>query len=141
MSPAVELRAACAADLPTIARIQQASPEAAAWSPDSYLLHECLVGVVGDEVAGFLAFRSVAGDEFELLNLAVAPCFRRRGVASALLDRLLSRCPGAIYLELRAANLAARGLYEKKGFHLSGVRPKYYHDPPEDGIVMRFQKC
>jgi ribosomal-protein-alanine N-acetyltransferase len=48
---------------------------------------------------------------------------------------------GAIFLEVRSSNVAARNLYEKLGFLQVGCRQGYYSSPPEDGIVMRFQSC
>jgi len=92
-------------------------------------------------VAGFVAYRGVGEGEHEILNLAVDPAARRRGVATALAKELLALARGDTFLEVRASNVAARNLYEKLGFHQAGVRQAYYHSPPEDGIVMRFQSC
>ncbi len=141
LSAGVDVRPAQASDLAEIAAIQGASPEASAWEPESYLEHGCLVGLRGARVVGFVAFRAVAEEECEILNLAVAPAARRRGVGKALACRVLAQYPGPVFLEVRESNEAARKLYETLGFQRVGTRPKYYSHPPEDGIVMRFQSC
>ena len=77
------------------------------------------------------------GGEWELLNIAVDPAYRRRGVADELLGALPA---GRIFIEVRESNAAARALYEGSGFTLIGRRRGYYHLPDEDGIVMALQK-
>ena len=63
-------------DLPAIAAIQQASPEAAQWSPEDYLGYDCLVAICNGAIAGFLVTRTLVPGEQEILNLAVAPGWR-----------------------------------------------------------------
>ena len=79
-------------------------------------------------------------DELHINNLAVAPAFRRVGVAKALLARVLSEGAelGAARatLEVRRSNDAARLLYERFGFSVTSVRPAYYTNPVEDAIVL-----
>ncbi|MBK9169896.1 MAG: GNAT family N-acetyltransferase [Bryobacterales bacterium] len=128
-------------DLPAVARIQSASPEAAAWEPASYLNYFFWVAIHLDEVAGFLAARVVTSGESELLNLAVEPTARRRGAASALLRHAMQVLPGQWLLEVRESNAAARRLYEAHGFAAVGLRPQYYRNPVEAGIVMRCSPC
>jgi GNAT superfamily N-acetyltransferase len=74
--------------LAAIAEIQAASPEAAQWMPADYLAQLLLVAAGGTGVVGFVAARPVADREFEILNLAVAPEFRRQGIARELLEAL-----------------------------------------------------
>ena len=80
------------------------------------------------DVAGFSLSRTVA-DEAELLLLAVAPDFRRRGIGRMLLDHFTraSRNAGAsrIHLEVREGNPAVI-MYRQAGFIFAGRRPKYY---------------
>jgi len=91
--------------------------------------------VVGFSVVWF------AADEAELGDLAVDPDWRRRGVAAALLARVVQECSArrtrALYLEVRESNAAARALYERAGFELVGRRRAYYTAPREDACVMR----
>ena len=134
----VTIRAATAADLPGIAAIQAISPEAAQWDPASYLAHDCRLALVDAQIAGFLVTRQVGAGEREILNLAVDPAERRGGVARGLLGDALARSKGRWFLEVRASNVAAIRLYESAGFERAGLRPGYYADPAEDGIVMRF---
>lgn len=78
---------------------------------------------------GFILIRAVA-DEAEILTLAVAPDFRRHGVAARLLEEAcrMLRAGGThrLFLEVADDNAAARGLYEKHGFIAAGRRAKYY---------------
>lgn len=88
---------------------------------------------------GFCAVRAAA-DEGELLDIAVLPDYRRRGIGAALLDAGIEYLRGAgagrIFLEVRESNSAARGLYASRGFSLCGRRRNYYSSPLEDAVVM-----
>jgi len=92
------------------------------------------------EVIGVLCGR-IAADEAEILKLSVTENRRRKGVGSRLLDYAVEYCSGKgaenCYLELRASNTSAAGLYEKRGFSRIGIRKKYYDNPAEDAILMR----
>ena len=94
----------------------------------------------GPWIAGFLCAWIVA-KELHINNIAVHPAYRRRGVASQLLEEILRRAMAkgatAGYLEVRASNDAAKALYQRYGFKLIGRRRNYYDHPREDAIVMR----
>ncbi len=98
------------------------------------------VACLRDEVIGYLMARR-SGEEGEILNLAVLPGHRRRGVAAALLREGLAwlRAGGAgeVYLEVRESNGSARALYEGHGFRAVGMRPDYYRHPRESALVLR----
>ncbi len=128
-------------DLAEVAVIQAASPEAAQWDAADYLRYDFRVSVCGIRVAGFLVSRTLAEGETELLNLAVAPEFRRQGVARKLVESLLAESPGVVYLEVRESNRAARKFYNHMGFQEVSSRPGYYQAPPEAAIVMKFHSC
>jgi len=132
------VRAATADDLAAIAAIQEASPEASQWEPASYLDYECSVVTGGRRVLGFLVVRQIAADEREILNLAVDPAERGRGVARKLLEIELRRAKTQWFLEVRASNSSAIKLYERAGFRETGRRESYYTNPVEPGIVMMF---
>lgn len=104
--------------------------------PEMFLIAEAPNG----DVLGYALARTAA-DEAELLNIAVAPAARRRGVGLMLLRATMESCRvhGAewMLLEVREANVAARTLYEQHGFAPVGRRAGYYHSPREDAIVMR----
>jgi ribosomal protein S18 acetylase RimI-like enzyme len=141
----VSVRAASGADLPAIASIQAASPEASRWDPASYLDHDCRVAIIGENVVGFLVSRqtapATAPGESEILNLAVDPSRRRQGIARRLLEAVLENTETTWFLEVRASNTAAVNLYKGLGFEASGRRELYYDNPPEAAIVMRFFSC
>lgn len=122
------------ADAWELERIQQASHGASQWEPDSYFRFDVKVAMVGSSIGGFMVTRTVAFDEAEILNIAVAPESRRRGVATALIESL--NVP-EVFLEVRESNDMARGLYEKLGFREAGRREEYYDDPVESAIIMR----
>jgi ribosomal-protein-alanine N-acetyltransferase len=92
------------------------------------------------QLAGYLFARTIAG-EAEIINLAVRPGHRRRGLGRALLDEGLARVRdrGArdIYLEVRVSNRGAQVLYARAGFTPAGLRPDYYRNPREDAVVLR----
>lgn len=142
---AVVIREAVAADLDAIHAIEVAS-FANPWRREgfrNFLLGGAgillvAVGAVG--VEGFAAAIHAA-DEAELANLAVTPAARRRGVARALLravtDRVVATGARAMFLEVRASNVAARALYIAEGFREVAIRAQYYDHPAEDAVVMR----
>lgn len=92
-----------------------------------------------DTVAYFLA-REILGTA-EVLNLAVVPEYRGRGLGGALLDAGLaavrSRGGTEIFLEVRASNDVAQALYASRGFRVDGRRRGYYRRPDEDALVLR----
>ena len=135
------IRRGRAEDLVAIAEIQAASPEAAQWKPEDYLAQLLLVATAGAGVVGFVAARPVADREFEILNLAVVPDFRRRGIARELLRVLFQDYHGTFFLEVRESNQAAQMCYKSLGFQLVTRRPGYYEGPPEAAIVMKFHSC
>lgn len=90
-------------------------------------------------VSGYINFWVFAG-EVHLNNVAVHPGLRDGGIASLLMGHMVAvaRKEGALWLtlEVRPSNLAAIALYEKFGFKVRGVRPRYYSDTLEDALVM-----
>lgn len=82
-----------------------------------------------------------AADEMELLDVAVEPESRRRGVARGLLSKVIEEgratAAAVVLLEVRQSNEAALGLYASLGFSRTSVRRAYYSDNGEDAIVMR----
>jgi ribosomal-protein-alanine N-acetyltransferase len=75
------------------------------------------------------------------MNVAVHPDFRRRGIAEALVNRLVEELKAidshSLTLEVRASNVPAISLYEKLGFSEVGRRKNYYRNPREDALIMR----
>jgi len=101
-----------------------------------------LVAEAGRGLAGYFIGREVAGTG-EVLNLAVAPEFRRRGIGGALLDAGLSalqrRRVEEVFLEVRESNRSAQALYLAYGFRPVGQRAAYYRNPREDALVLRLE--
>jgi len=135
------------ADLPQVIAIERrAFPTP--WSLAMFVLELskassiCLAAVSPDagsawRLEGYLICSRYAG-VWHLMNIAVDPPLRRRGIATALLERLLERAgPGQEYtLEVRPSNEPAIRLYERFGFRRAGTRPRYYQDTGEDAVIM-----
>jgi ribosomal-protein-alanine N-acetyltransferase len=93
-----------------------------------------------DEPIAYFLAREILGTA-EVLNLAVVPEYRGRGLGGGLLDAGLaavrSRGGSEVFLEVRASNEVAQGLYARRGFRTEGRRRGYYRRPDEDALVLR----
>jgi len=97
------------------------------------------VAIINERIVGYIIARLIL-DEGHLLDLAVCPEFRMRGIARMLMEDVISglqinRCK-AFFLEVRALNSVALKLYEEAGFRVIGTRKNYYKAPVEDACIM-----
>jgi ribosomal-protein-alanine N-acetyltransferase len=101
-----------------------------------------LVAVEDGTVLGYVGSQTVL-DEADVMNVAVSPDARRRGVARALmialLDALRETGVKSLTLEVRASNDPAIALYDTLGFTQVGLRPRYYRHPVEDALILRVE--
>lgn len=92
------------------------------------------------QVVGYIGSQTVL-DEADMMNIAVAPMYRRQGIAetliAALCEKLRDNCVTTLSLEVRESNAPAIALYEKLGFALAGVRPNYYFKPRENALILK----
>ena len=99
-----------------------------------------LVAVEGEQVLGYIGSQSVLGQS-DMMNVAVHPDHRRKGIAQALILALCADLQAqgnsCLTLEVRASNAPAIALYEKLGFDTVGRRPNYYRHPKEDALILR----
>ena len=99
-----------------------------------------LVAMEDGEVVGYIGSQSVLG-ESDMMNVAVHPDHRRKGIAEALVNALSrdlkERDNVCLTLEVRASNDPAIALYEKLGFTQVGLRKNYYRNPKEDALILR----
>ena len=99
-----------------------------------------LVATEGGAVLGYIGSQSVLG-ESDMMNVAVHPEHRRKGIAQmlimALMQGLKERGNHNLSLEVRASNAPAITLYDKLGFEAVGRRPNYYRHPKEDALILR----
>ena len=99
-----------------------------------------LVALEGERVVGYIGSQTVL-DESDMMNVAVHPDFRRRGIAEALVmalwDRLKDKGSCKLTLEVRLSNEPAKILYEKLGFAQAGCRRNYYRNPKEDALILQ----
>ena len=99
-----------------------------------------LVAMEGDALVGYVGSQSVLG-ESDMMNIAVHPKYRRKGIAEALVTALVAELTArgnhSLMLEVRPSNTPAVTLYEKLGFFQVGRRPNYYRNPKEDALILR----
>lgn len=135
-------------DAGEVAEILHQSPEAVFWPETSVrevLEWQGILGIASEvrgKVVGFLIARQVR-DEAEVLNLAVAPEWRRRGEGGALLRaavvELRKQGVNRVFLEVRESNAAGIAFYRRHSFFSAGRREGYYRDPVEAAIVMEIR--
>lgn len=140
----MKIRDAVPADVPGIAALEREC-FSLPWSEEivAYQLTGAgkimLAAEIEGELAGYMGLQYVL-DEGYISNVCTAPEHRRRGVASALIDEMISRARALglsfLSLEVRVSNDPAISLYAGKGFVSVGVRPKYYEKPTEDAMIM-----
>ena len=99
-----------------------------------------LIALEGETVVGYVGSQTVL-DEADIMNVAVAPGYRRQGIARLLLERLeealRARKVHSLTLEVRASNEPAKALYASLGYVQVGRRPNYYFKPREDALILR----
>jgi ribosomal-protein-alanine N-acetyltransferase len=97
------------------------------------------VGEVDGQVAGYMGYWE-APQEAHIINLAIAPQFRQKGLGFQMMEYCLrfANQKGArlATLEVRESNEAALKLYEKMNFRTVAIRKKYYSDNQENAVVM-----
>jgi [ribosomal protein S18]-alanine N-acetyltransferase len=141
---AVEIRALALSDLSDIEEIEHRSYETP-WSRSMFAgelakpASLCLGAFEGEQLGGYLIVSRYV-DAWHIMNIAVSPDFRRRGIATALLERLFEltddRSRRGYTLEVRVSNDGAIRLYERLGFTARGIRRGYYTDNREDALIM-----
>ena len=103
-------------------------------------LSHWLVAVEDDAVLGYIGSQTVL-DESDMMNVAVSPAHRRKGIAEALVlalaDALREKGSVKLTLEVRASNAPAITLYEKLDFKPIGLRKNYYRNPKEDALILQ----
>jgi ribosomal-protein-alanine N-acetyltransferase len=109
---------------------------------DNRVAH-CFVAEAEDKRIAAMVVSWIIVDEMHIATIATHPDFRRQGIGSRILNEALmdGQAAGArlAFLEVRAANEAAKSMYRKFGFEITGKRPKYYKDNGEDAILMTLE--
>jgi [ribosomal protein S18]-alanine N-acetyltransferase len=141
---AIEIRVLELSDLSAIEAIEQKAYPTP-WSRSMFASELakptsiCLGAFEGRDLIGYV-INSRYVDAWHVMNVAVDPDHQRRGVASALLERLFELTRDderrGYTLEVRVSNEEAIGLYEKLGFESRGIRRGYYTDNREDALIM-----
>jgi ribosomal-protein-alanine N-acetyltransferase len=139
----LDIRRLTYADLPQVIAVERrAFPTP--WSLAMFVLELskpsgiCLAARRGGRLVGYVIC-SRYDVVWHVMNIAVDPSERRRGVAGALLAALIERVDDAsaqYTLEVRPSNAPAIALYERHGFRSAGVRRRYYSDTGEDAVIM-----
>jgi len=141
---AVEIRALAPSDLNDIEDIEHRSYDTP-WSRSMFAgelakpASLCVGAFEGEQLGGYLIVSRYV-DAWHIMNIAVSPDFRRRGIATALLERLFELTDDGsrrgYTLEVRVSNDGAIRLYERLGFTARGIRRGYYTDNREDALIM-----
>ena len=142
----VELRSLQLRDLNAIERIERASYPTP-WSRSMFASElakpsSICLGAFDRESGALVGYLVISRyvDAWHVMNVAVAPDHRRRGIATTLLERLFELTAGrgrrGYTLEVRVSNTEAIALYEHLGFNARGVRRGYYTDNREDALIM-----
>ncbi len=141
----ISIREMTKADIDEVLEIEEASFPTP-WSGESFAREIdnpcsfCHVALAGDVLIGYACASRIL-DEGHILNLAVRPDYRGRGIgkllALSVLAKLVSSGCREVFLEVRTSNRTARRLYESLGFRMVGLRKGYYPLPREDAIIMK----
>ena len=112
----------------------------APWSEGAFKTAEntlFYVYFINDTAAGYVGIYSVL-DEGYITNIAVKKDYRKNGIATKLLTKLINdkKDLSFITLEVRKSNTAAINLYEKFDFKLEGERKSFYSNPREDALIL-----
>lgn len=128
-------------DLINIENICFSHPLASNMLENALLNHKyCFFGyTIDDKVIAYGSLFIVA-DEAQINNIAVLPSFRKKGIATKILNEIINyskKCKcSVITLEVRESNTNAIQLYQKSGFVTLRARKKYYNHPTEDAYEM-----
>lgn len=141
----LQIRPMCREDIPQVAELDEMC-FSVPWSAASLEgeldneLADWLVADLDGTIAGYVGAQTVL-DEADLMNLAVHPGQRRKGIARMLLTSLMrclyDRGARSLTLDARVGNLPAVTLYRSLGFAVAGRRKNYYEKPREDAFIFR----
>ena len=144
MMTGIQLRRLKLADIPSIEQVERRA-YTTPWSRTMFAgeiakpTSRCFGAFDDERLAGYLIVSRYV-DAWHIMNIAVSPDFRRRGIATALLERLFEltedRSQRGYTLEVRVSNHGAIRLYERLGFQPTGIRRGYYTDNREDALIM-----
>lgn len=138
----ISIRSMVSEDMEQVFEIEKESDHDT-WDYETFMYaihHEesyVLVNNSDNQVIGFL-FGIETADEFSISNIAIKQKYKRKGLATFLIKRIIEKKEdvNSVFLEVRKSNLPAVKLYEKLGFKFLYIRKSYYHNPIEDAMVM-----
>ena len=134
-------------DMPEVLKIESGSFEFP-WSEEDFI--RCLrqrncIGMVAEhdeQVVGFMIYE-LHKSRLHIINFAVHPTFRRRGIGSQMADKLAGKLShqrrDKILLEVRETNLPAQLFFRNNGFRAVSVIRDFYEDTTEDAYMMQYQ--
>ena len=134
-------------DMPEVLAIEAGSFEFP-WLEEDFI--RCLrqrncIGMVAehdDRIVGFMIYE-LNKSRIQVLNFATAPVYRRRGVGTQMIQKLIGKLSSQrrtqVSLEVRETNLAAQLFFRDNGFRAISVLRNYYDDTPEDAYLMQYR--
>jgi ribosomal-protein-alanine N-acetyltransferase len=134
-------------DMPEVLAIENRSFEFP-WSDEDFI--RCLrqrncIGMVAEydeRVVGFMIYE-LHKNRLHVLNFAVRPEFRRRGVGTSMMRKLIGKLSeqrrNRILLEIRETNLDAQLFFRDCDFRAISVLREFYEDSPEDAYLMQYR--
>ncbi|WP_146524975.1 ribosomal protein S18-alanine N-acetyltransferase [Novipirellula artificiosorum] len=134
-------------DMPAVLGIENRSFEFS-WTEEDFIRclrqRNCIgmVAEIDDQVVGFMIYE-LHKNRLHILNFAVHPDARRKGVANSMVNKLLGKLSqerrNRIMLEVRETNLEAQLFFKKIGFRAISVLRDFYEDTVEDAYLMQYR--
>ncbi len=118
------------------------------WSAEDFI--RCLrqrncIGMVAEydgRIVGFMIYE-LHKNRLHVLNFAVHPEFRRRGVATTMVRKLIGKLSvqrrNRILLEVRETNLGAQLFFREAGFRAISLLRDFYEETAEDAYLMQYR--
>ena len=142
-----EIRWMISRDIPDVVRIEQECYENP-WTEEVFLQtlrqFNCIgmVMVVDERVVGYVVYE-LHPSKLHVVNLAVHPAYRRHGLGSRMVAKLISKLSShrrtRICLEVRETNLVAQLFFRSQGFKALRIEHGFFDDNDEDAYVMEYR--
>jgi [ribosomal protein S18]-alanine N-acetyltransferase len=145
--PSIHVRWLIRRDMPAVAEIEEASFEFP-WRVEDFIFRlrqRCCIGMVAEvrsEVVGYMVYY-LHKTRLHVLNFAVSTSFRRAGIGTAMVDKLVGKLSAngrnRITLEVRESNIDAQLFFRQAGFRAISIAKGYYEETAEDAYLLQYK--